>query len=156
MSAARVAPGVDERLLLFEIGGSLFAVPIHGVLEVADLPGRACIPTVPPDVAQVVNFRGDALPLMGGERLLPLERGADRGGASILVLSDRAAPVPRLGLPVDRVLGLVEGAGGRAAAGGDPVAERRPWRGRLMHVVDPARLVARAQEIIQDSLGASG
>ena len=155
MSAVRGAPGVDERLLVFEIGGSLFALPIHGVLEVADLPGRACIPTVPPEIAQVANFRGDALPLMGGERLLPLERGANPDGASILVLSDRAAPVPRLGLPVDRVLGLVEGAGGKSA-GGDPVAERRPWRGRLMHVVDPARLVARAQEIIQDSLGASG
>ena len=154
MSSAR-APGIDERLLLFEIGSSLFALPIHGVLEVADLPGRACIPSVPPQVAQVVNFRGDALPLVPGEHLLPLERGAQPGGAGVLVLSDRAAPVPRLGLPVDRVLGLVEGAGGKSA-GGDPVAERRPWQGRLMHVVDPARLVARAQEIIQDSLGASG
>jgi chemotaxis signal transduction protein len=155
VSAVRGLPGTDERLLLFEIGASLFALPIHGVLEVADLPGRACIPTVPPEIAQVVNFRGDALPLVGGERLLPLEHGANPEGTSMLVLSDRVAPVPRLGLPVDRVLGLVEGAGGKAA-GGDPVAERRPWRGRLMHVVDPARLVARAQEIIQDSLGASG
>lgn len=155
MNAARAAAGSDERLLVFEIGGGLFALPIHGVLEVAELPARACIPSVPPGIAQVVNFRGDALPLMGGERLLPLERGVQAGSASVLVLSDRAAPVPRLGLPVDRVLGLVEGVGAKAP-GRDPVAERRPWRGRLMHVVDPARLVARAQEIIQDSLGASG
>jgi chemotaxis signal transduction protein len=154
VSAERNA-GIDERLLLFEIGSSLFALPLHGVLEVAELAGGACIPSVPPQVAQVVNFRGDALPLVGGERLLPLERGAQPGVASMLVLSDRAAPVPRLALPVDRVLGLVEGAGGKAT-GSSPVAERRPWRGRLMHVVDPARLVARAQEIIQDSLGASG
>jgi chemotaxis signal transduction protein len=155
VSVARREHGGDERLLVFEIGSALFALPIHGVLEVADLAGRACIPTVPPRVAQVVNFRGDALPLVEGRHLLPLEGGAQPGAASVLVLSDRAAPVPRLGLPVDRVLGLVEGAGGKAA-GRDPVAERRPWRGRLMHVVDPARLVARAQEIIQDSLGASG
>jgi len=154
VSAERNA-SIDERLLLFEIGSSLFALPLHGVLEVAELSGGACIPSVPPQVAQVVNFRGDALPLVGGERLLPLERGAQPGAASMLVLSDRAAPVPRLGLPVDRVLGLVEGAGGKATSS-SPVAERRPWRGRLMHVVDPARLVARAQEIIHDSLGASG
>jgi hypothetical protein len=147
--------GADERLLIFEIGASLFAVPIHGVLEVAEVAGCACIPTVPPQVAQVVNFRGDALPLMRGEKLLPLDGGTRTDAANLLVLSDRAAAVPRLGMPVDRVLGLVEGVGARAT-GSDPVAERRPWRGRLMHVVDPARLVARAQEIIQDSLGASG
>ena len=145
------AQQADERLLVFEIGASLFALPIHGVLEVAELAGRACIPTVPPRVAQVVNFRGDALPLVRSERLLPLESGALSDTANVLVVSDRAAAAPRLGLPVDRVLGLVEGVGARAS-GKDAVAERRPWRGRLLHVVDPARLVARAQEIIQDSL----
>jgi len=155
MSAQHAYESADERLLIFEIGQSLFAVPIHGVLEVAEVSGRACIPTVSPDVAQVVNFRGDALPLMRGERLLPLGGGGQADAPNLLVLSDRAAAVPRLGVPVDRVLGLVEGVGARAT-GSDPVAERRPWRGRLMHVVDPARLVARAQEIIQDSLGTSG
>jgi hypothetical protein len=150
-SAAQLA---DERLLVFEIGASLFALPIQGILEVAELAGCACIPTVSPRVAQVVNFRGDALPLVRSERLLPLANGALSDTANVLVVSDRMAAVPRLGLPVDRVLGLVEGVGARAT-GKDAVAERRPWRGRLMHVVDPARLVARAQEIIQDSL-ASG
>jgi chemotaxis signal transduction protein len=110
---------------------------------------------VPPQVAQVVNFRGDALPLVGGERLLPLDGRPSPDAVNVLVLSDRAAAVPRLGLAIDHVHGLVEGVGARAT-GSDPVAERRPWRGRLMHVVDPARLVARAQEIIQDSLGTSG
>ena len=148
------AAHVDERLLVFEIGASLFALPIHGVLEVAETSSCACIPTVPPQVAQVVNFRGDALPLMRSEKLLPVEQGAQSNTANVLVVSDRAVAAPRLGLPVDRVLGLVEGVGARAT-GKDAVAERRPWRGRLMHVVDPARLVARAQEIIQDSL-ASG
>jgi hypothetical protein len=155
VNPAYAAAQGDERLLAFEIGAALFALPIHGVIEVAELRGAACIPTVPPRVAQVVNFRGDALPLVAGERLLPLADAAAQERLSVLVLSDRATPVPRLGLPVDRVLGLVEGAGAKAT-GRDPVAERRPWRGRLMHVVDPARLVARAQEIIQDSLGASG
>lgn len=145
------AQQADERLLVFEIGASLFALPIHGVLEVAELAGRACIPTVPPRVAQVVNFRGDALPLVRSEHLLPLESGALSDTANVLVVSDRVAAAPRLGLPVDRVLGLVEGVGARSS-GKDAVAERRPWRGRLLHVVDPARLVARAQEIIQDSL----
>jgi chemotaxis signal transduction protein len=148
---AASANSPDERLLVFEIGAALFALPIHGVLEVAELAGSACIPTVPSRVARVVNFRGDALPLVRSERLLPLESGASSDTANVLVVSDRPAAAPRLGLPVDRVLGLVEGPAGRSG-GRDVVAERRPWQGRLLHVVDPARLVARAQEIIQDSL----
>jgi chemotaxis signal transduction protein len=124
------------------------------VLEVAELPARACIPSVPPQIAEIANFRGDALPVVRGQHLLPLRGDAQPEGVSVLVLCERGGAAPRLGLPVDRVLGLVEGAGAKAA-GGDPVAERRPWRGRLMHVVDPARLVARAQEVIQDSLAAS-
>ena len=42
---------IDERLLTFEIGGSLFAMPIAGVLEVTEPTGTARIPTVPEDVA---------------------------------------------------------------------------------------------------------
>ena len=44
-------------------------------------------------------------------------------------------------MPVDRVLGLVDGVG-VAARGADPVAERRPIGGRVVSVIDPQRLVA--------------
>ena len=60
MSGALSAVHGDERLLAFEIGTALFALPIQGVLEVAELRGRACIPTVPPQVAQGL---GTMLPL---------------------------------------------------------------------------------------------
>ena len=43
--------GGEERLLTFEIGGLLFAMPIAGVLEVAEMGETACVPGVPPDVA---------------------------------------------------------------------------------------------------------
>jgi hypothetical protein len=143
-----------ERLLTFEIAGSLFAMPISGVLEVTERVGSACIPTVPRETACVMNYRGDALPVVRRERLLPV--GPSAGAAEhVLVITDRKSPVPRFGLDVDRVLGLVDG-GCPPAHGGDVVAERRPLDGRLASVLDPARLVACAREVVEGALAKSG
>jgi chemotaxis signal transduction protein len=60
----------QNRLLTFEIGSSLFALPIEGVHEVAAMAELACIPTLPREVAGVINYRGDALPVVRRERLL--------------------------------------------------------------------------------------
>ena len=142
---------VQDRLLTFEIGSSLFALPIEGVHEVAEFGQVACIPTLPSEVAGVVNYRGDALPVVNRGCLLEPGRNAAGTGEHLLVISDRPAGIPCLGLTVDRVLGLVDGvcAAGR---GEDPVVEKRPMDGRLAHILDPARLVARAKKVIEDSL----
>lgn len=141
---------VQDRLLTFEIGDSLYAVPIDGVHEVAEMSELACIPTLPLDLAGVINYRGDALPVVCRERLLESCDRASDAPEHVLVISDQPGAGPRLGLSVDRVLGLVQGA--RAVARGvDPVAERRPMDGRVAHVLDPTRLVARAREVIESS-----
>ena len=142
-----------ERLLTFEIAGSLFAMPITGVLEVTERAGSACIPTVPREMACVMNYRGDALPVVRRERLLPV--GPTTGAPEhVLVVTDRKSPVPRFGLDVDRVLGLVDGDC-QPARDGSVVAERRPLDGRLASVLDPARLVARAREVVEGALARS-
>ena len=143
---------VEERLLTFEICGSLFAMPITGVLEVAEPSAAACIPTVPAAVARVMNFRGDALPVVRRERLLDLAAEPAGEPAHVLVVTDRRSPVPRFGLDVDRVLGLVDGLA-PASRDGSVVAERRPLSGRMASVLDPARLVARAKEVVEGSIG---
>jgi hypothetical protein len=144
----------EERLLTFEIGGLLFAMPIAGVLEVAEMGGSSCVPGVPPDVASVINYRGDALPVVHRARLF--DGGAESEGPPehVLVVSDRASGAARLGLDVDRVLGLVDGAGA-TSRGGDPIAERRPLGSRVAHILDPARLVERARLTIEGSLAGS-
>lgn len=142
-------PREELRLLTFEIGTSLFAMPISGVLEVAERSDPACVPGVPRDVACVVNYRGDALPVVRRERLLALSE-APSEPAHVLVITDRPTHAARLGLEVDRVLGLVDGMGA-VARGPDPVAETRPMEGRVVQIVDPARLVARAREVVEDS-----
>ena len=156
----------QNRLLMFEIGSSLFALPIEGVHEVAEMAELACIPTLPREVAGVINYRGDALPVVRRERLLEPGAGALAAPQHVLVISDRPSSPPCLGLEVDRVLGLVDGAPAQAASfaqrgeaerrpldgRSEPVAERRPLDGRMLQVVDAPRLVARARKVIEDAL----
>ncbi len=145
----------QNRLLTFEIGSSLFALPIEGVHEVAEMAELACIPTLPREVAGVINYRGDALPVVRRERLLDPGAGALEAPQHVLVISDRPSSPPCLGLEVDRVLGFVDGPPTSGGRGTDPVAERRPLDGRLLQVVDAPRLVARARKVIEDALARS-
>ena len=71
--------GAGDRLLSFEIHDALFALPIAGVLEVADTGSRSCVPTLPPDLAWVCNYRGEALPVLSRERLLDLREATTHG-----------------------------------------------------------------------------
>jgi chemotaxis signal transduction protein len=145
----------QDRLLTFEIGESLFAMPIAGVLEVAERGVEACVPTVSSSIASVINYRGDALPVVRRERLLELDGAEGSRPEHVLVVTDSPTHAARLGLEVDRVLGLIDGEGA-TSRDGEPVAERRPIDGRLAHILDPARLVARAREVIESSLAKSG
>jgi hypothetical protein len=146
-----VSSDSQNRLLTFEIGSALFALPIEGVHEVAEMAELACIPTLPRDVAGVINYRGDALP--GGAARAAARAGAGALAAPqhVLVISDRPSSPPCSGLEVDRVP-----RPGRWRAGPgprpEPVAERRPLDGRMLQVVDAPRLVARARKVIEDAL----
>ena len=78
MKAATHTPGSDvagQRLLTFEIGAAVYALPIADVLEVAEVAPMACIPTLSRQVAGVVNHHGDALPVMSREALFELNTG---------------------------------------------------------------------------------
>ena len=145
----------EDRLLTFEIGESLFAMPIAGILEVTERGVEACVPTVSSGIAGVINYRGDALPVVRRERLLDLGDAKQSQPEHVLVVTDSPTHAARLGLEVDRVLGLVDGEGA-TSRGSEPVAERRPMDGRLAHILDPARLVARAREVIESSLAKGG
>jgi chemotaxis signal transduction protein len=155
-----------DRLLTFEVGASLYALPIESVLEVAEADRLTCVPGVSERVAGVMNWHGDPLPIVASRLLLtgggtndpedlrmPGPTVGDEGMAPILreqvlVVSDRAEEAGRLGMSVDRVVGLVEGRAGPVRSQ-HVVVERRPMDGRVVSVLDPHRLVARAEEIIE-------
>jgi hypothetical protein len=142
------APG-ESRMLAFELGTTLFALPISGVVEVAESARVAPVPMLPRTSFGVVNHHGDALPVVFASALLEF------AGAStptrLLVLAGDADDPERYGLPVDRILGLVAGEGAPARGDG-PVAERRPHEGRVLNVLDPRRLLASALALVEESL----
>ncbi len=149
MNGAAMITGADERLLTFEVSGGLYALPIDGVLEVAEMCRVACIPSIAANVGGVVNYHGDALPLLSWSSLSEIENSVQP--ANFLVITDRGSDVARLGIPVDRVTGLVDGSA-PTAQGNEIVAERRSINGRIASLLDPRQLVARAKRVIESSL----
>jgi purine-binding chemotaxis protein CheW len=152
MSASVENLSVEDRLLTFEVAGDFYAIPIAGVLEVADAKRLTCIPTLPTSVGGVINYHGDALPVLNGSSLFEIDESELGESGSILVISGRVGESARLGIPIDRVLGLVDGAAA-ATSGAKAVAERRSIQGRVASVLDPQRLVSQAREVIESSLG---
>ena len=137
----------ERRLVLFEVAGSAYALPIADVLEVADWTLPAAIPTLTPAIAGVVNHHGDALPVVSREALLetaPIATPPE----NLLVLGSSGAESGRLGIPVDRVIGLADAPIGVPEPEGI-VVERRPVRGRIVAVLDAARLLEKAAHVIE-------
>jgi chemotaxis signal transduction protein len=140
-----------ERLLSFEVGGSVYAVPIADVAEVTE-PGRiVAVPTLPLHVGGAMNHQGDALPIVHRSVLFDVATEELAEPRHVLVLARSPEDRGALGIPIDRILGLVEGSGG-VARGADAVVERRPIDGRVVSVLDARRLFERAAEMIERSV----
>ena len=153
MSDFSVAAYCDERLLTFEVAGDLFALPIGGVLEVAEVGPMNCIPTLPTRIGGVMNYHGDALPVVRCSSLFEIDESRLPDPSNVLVVTDRSSDVARLGIPVDRVLGLVDGTASETMEA-EPAVEHRLINGRVANVLDPQQLVAHARKVIECSLGA--
>ena len=177
MSAPAIAASDVERLLTFEVSSAIYALPIAEVHEVVEVRKICCVPTIPGAYVGIMNWHGDALPVVAANLLLepeleehgePEEIDADSpaglrglyatsgaGGSvgsnvdvgHVLIVSGRDDEPARLALPVDHVLGLVDGPH-RRRGGRRLIVERRPLEGRVVNVLDPRRLVEGAAEVI--------
>lgn len=165
--SATLAPIDDqERQLMFLFEDVRYAMPIAWVVEVAEKGRVTSVPSLSLPVGGVMNWNGEALPLVATELLLGRESeeaGATPFGAAttvgyaqeqVLVLSGSRGSTARMGMPVDRVIGLVgsgDGESGGARESDGLVVERRPVEGRLVHILDPEALVARGAEVIENA-----
>ena len=144
----------SDRLLAFELGGALYALPIMDVAEVTDVPDIAAVPMLSREIGGVVNYHGDALPIVFGSALLELEE--RDGHHHLLVLARDVDDPKRYGLPVDHIHGLIDGQPGHTRTPGSVVCERRPHGERLMSVLDPEELFERAVSMIEVSMASNG
>jgi len=163
-AAAFISVDPMDRLLTFEFEDVRYAMPIAWVLEVAEKDRVTSVPSLALPMGGVMNWHGEALPLIATELLLGRDRdeaGATPFGAAttvgyaqeqVLVVASNPGSSACLGMPVDRVIGLVDGGdeSSRHSAEG-LVVERRPIDGRIIHVLAPAILVARGGEIVESA-----
>ena len=71
-------PGQDiERLLTFEVANAVYALPIAEVHEVAEANRICCVPTLSRDRVGVMNWHGDALPVVSSRLLFTPELEAE-------------------------------------------------------------------------------
>lgn len=143
---------MSERSVLFEVGSATYGLPIEGVLEVAESGPIWAVPSLPPILVGVANHHGETLPVVSREALFEELPGTLPEPSHVLVLGSEEGAGRRLGVPVDRVVGLVDGAV-RPSAGVDLIVERRPVRGRLVAFLDASKLVERAARAIDESQG---
>jgi chemotaxis signal transduction protein len=94
--------GAANEMLVFTVGGQLYAVVAAGVREVLAAPELSRVPGGPPGLLGVANVRGDILPVADTGRLLGTSVTRSEG-AQVLVLDGAGPP---LGLLVDEVVEL--------------------------------------------------
>jgi len=141
----------SDRLLVFEVGGIFNALPIADITEVTEVGRIASVPGLRASVGGVMNHHGDVLLVVQRGALFEVGEGSLSDPRNVLVLGKSLEDPSRLGLPVDSIIGLVDGPGG-TPNGTDVVVDRRPLGGRLVNVLDPQRLLMRAVQVIEESV----
>lgn len=153
--APRAGAPPETRMILFEVSGTTFAIPIADVLEVVETAPGAGIPGLPRRLAGVMNHHGDALPILSREALFDVSGSNLPPARHVLVLAARGGESGHLGVPVDRVVGLADAALGPPQGAG-LVVERLSLRDRVTSVIEARRLVGRAAALIEVSSTPTG
>jgi chemotaxis signal transduction protein len=135
--------------LTFEVLGHRYALPTDSVLEVMKVDRVDIVPGIAMEVTQVINWKGEPLPLIAMETLLDGtsgsgDRNARHNGKAgetvdrpVMVVTDKLKPSLQIGFSVGRVLGL---ASIISPAEGD------------VETLDPGRLLVRAGRRIESAV----
>ncbi|MBX9634722.1 MAG: chemotaxis protein CheW [Magnetospirillum sp.] len=100
-----LAVGTDElhSLVIFRLGGQIFAIPVETVSEVVPFAWLSKPPRMPAFVQGILNLGGSAVPVLRLDRLLGMPSATIGLDASILIMKTTEAP---LGLLVEHVDGV--------------------------------------------------
>lgn len=134
---ARLVPEL-RNVIVFALGAARYAVELRWVREVVTLGFVTAVPTAPPALGGVCNLHGSILPVLDVGALLDQPVGPPpRQGDGALVLEAEGTVCALRVDQVDHVASLVEADGAVVDAAGRPLT-----------LLDPARLIRRALELV--------
>jgi purine-binding chemotaxis protein CheW len=133
-----------RNVIVFSIGAVRYAVELRWVREVVTLGFVTAVPTAPPALGGVCNLHGSILPVLDVAALLDQPPGPPaRQGDGALVLETEGTICALRVDQVDHVASLVESAGAVVDNAGRPLT-----------LLEPARLLRSALELITQSIAA--
>lgn len=130
------------RCCTFRIGNACFALPTASVVEVLRGGRLTRVPQAPESVLGLMHLRGRIVPVVDPAPRLGIDRPAPAGAAHLVI----AVQEDWYGLAIDEMLDVVEipAAEVEPSAGettGDAVAGVHAAPERLVHVLDPGRMI---------------
>lgn len=142
-------------LLVFSLGGERYGIEAAHVLEVVPLHGLTPVPSTPPFLLGVLNYRGRVLPVLDLRRVLaPSAGGVPEGGRVVVVLTDGTM----FGIFADEVGGMAAVASGEmvtrpAALAREGQAFVRGVTGEMVAVLDAEALGRDPRIQVNDQAG---
>lgn len=132
-----------QRLLVFVLDGSPYAVPVERVREIVRQRPITPMPHLPDEVLGVISLRGQVIQVLDPRRRLGLPAVAAGAGARVVVAHDGEGRVAGILVDaVEEVVAVVEEDRLASGAGpGTPVEELYRHAGRLVSIVDLDRLM---------------
>ncbi len=130
-----------RNVIVFAIGAVRYALELRWVREVVSLGFVTNVPSAPPAIGGVCNLHGSILPVIDLSALLggPLGPPPRQGDGALVLETDGVVCAVRVD-QVDHVASLYE-TGGAVFDGA----------GRSLTLLDPARLVRRAVELVTEA-----
>ena len=98
-------PAMPHRLMVFEIAGDSFAIPLDAVREILPLPLLSHPPGIPSFLEGFLNLGGQAVPVLNPMRLFRLQGPAPSPYSHLVVLEKKGTP---LAILVDHAAGATE------------------------------------------------
>src|SRR5262245_44664160 len=131
------------------IAETRYAIELRWVREIFTLGAITPVPTAPPVVVGVVNFKGAIVPVLNGRRLIDdsRPRGAQPGDALVLIDVEGT----RAALAVDRIDAVTT-----LTAGPEGLIDTDDAARPAVPLIDPPALILAARQIIEGSKDVDG
>lgn len=95
-------------VVVFEIGGTLYALDIHLAREIVEMMPITPVPRAPPHIAGIINLRGEITNIIKLNEILALPENEDRENQKIIVLMSDESGGSNLGIIVDNVHSVIQ------------------------------------------------